>query len=348
MRDKVFLRNRIYRIVFPLLSGSVIYLLILMVFDSLDQLQENFFSQEALFTFILSYCVSESYVLLVRGLDKYLPFDKGYRFRQGLQLLLTMVLTTFLVTLFVTGYFKIIIGYSRFISEWIAFSLIFILFYFLINVYYLSHYNLFRHQSFLMERERQMKVNLDLELETFKNDIHPPLLFGSLETLIGLIGGDKKEADDYIMVLSRQYRNILDNKKSELIEMSREIESLADIIYLLSFRFQNSLVLKNNLPEEKLAGFLVPGTLAFLAEEIIFNTIISEHQPLELVIDIDDTDAITMAYRPNAILDGENYNTGKMHMINNTYHYFSGRDIRIEQVDDVRKYNIPILSLTDE
>ena len=117
MRDKVFIRNRIYRIVFPLFSGSVIYLLILMVFDSPDQLQENFFSQEALFTIILSYCISESYVVLVRLLDRYLPFDNGYRLRQGMQLVLTLVITSLLVTLLVTGYFKIIIGYSRFISE---------------------------------------------------------------------------------------------------------------------------------------------------------------------------------------------------------------------------------------
>jgi len=348
MRDKVFFKNRIYRIVFPLLSGSVIYLLILMVFDSLDQLQENFFSQEALFTVILSYCISESYVLLVRLLDKYLPFDKGYRFRQGMQLLLTLFLTTFLVTILVTGYFKIIIGYSRFTSEWIAFSLIFILFYFMINVYFLSHYNLYRHRSLMLEREQQLKVNLDLELETFKNDIHPPLLFGSLETLIGLIGRDNKEADDYIMILSRQYRNILDNKKIELLEMSKEIESLADVVYLLNFRYQNSLVLKNNLPAEKLSGFLVPGTLVFLAEEIIFNTIISEYQPLDLIIDVDGADAITMAYSPNVILNGENYNTGKMQMMNNTYNYFSGRDITTEQADGVIKYNIPILSLSDE
>ena len=348
MKDKVFLRNRIYRIVFPLLSGSVIHLLILMVFDSLDQLQENFFSQEALFTIVLSYCISESFIILVRMLDKYLPFDNGYRLRQGMQLLLTLVLTSLLVTLLVTGYFKIIIGYSRFNTEWIAFSLVFILFYFMINVYYLSHYNLFRHQSIILESERQLKVNLDLELETFKNDIHPPLLFGCLETLIGLIGGDKKEADDYIMILSRQYRNILDNKKTELIEISKELESLSDVVYLLNFRYQGSLVLKNNLSEGQLEGYLVPGTLVFLAEEIIFNTIVSEHQPLEMVVDIVGSDSITMAFRKNVILEGENHNSGKMDMMNNTYMYFSGREIKHEETDGKMKYYIPILSLADE
>ena len=218
----------------------------------------------------------------------------------------------------------------------------------MINVYYLSHYNLFRHQSIILEREQQLKVNLDLEMETFKNDIHPPLLFGCLETLIGLIGGDKKEADDYIMILSRQYRNILDNKKSELIEMSKELESLSDVVYLLNFRYQKSLVLKINLPETQTEGFLVPGTLVFLAEEIIFNTIISEYQPLELVVDNDGPDAITMSYKTNVILDGERFNSGKMHIMNNTYNYFSGRDITTEEKDGIRKYNIPILSLSDE
>ncbi len=348
MRDKVFIRNRIYRIVFPLLSGSVIYLLVLMVFDSLDQLQENFFSQEALFTIVLSYCISESYVIMLRVLDKYMPFENGYRLRQGIQLVGTLLLTTLMVTILMTGYFKLIIGYSGFLSEWIAFSLIFFLFYSMINVYYLSHYNLFRHQSIILEREQQLKVNLDLEMETFKNDIHPPLLFGCLETLIGLVRGDKKKADDYIMILSRQYRNILDNKKSELIEMSKELESLSDVVYLLNFRYQNSLVLKNNLSETQPGSYLVPGTLVFLAEEIIFNSIISEYQPLELVVDNAGSDALIMSYKINEILDGERFNSGKMSRMNNTYNYFSGRDIATEEKDGNRKYTIPILSLSDE
>jgi two-component system LytT family sensor kinase len=348
MRDKLFINNRIYRIVSPLLSGALIYLLILMVFDSLDQLGENFFSQEVLFTIVLSYCLSESFVLMVRMLDRHLPFNKGFRLRQGIQWLLTLVITAIVVTLLVAGYFIIIIGYSRFAAEWMAFNLVFILYYGMINVYYLSHNNLFRHQSMILEKEQQLKINLDLELENFKNDIHPTLLFRCLETLIGLIGLDKKEADDYIMVLSRQYRNILDNKKSELLELDKEMESLSDLLYLLNIRYRQSLCLKNTFREAALAGFLVPGTLAFLAEEIIFNTIINENQPLDLAIDADGPDTLTMAYRPNPVLEGEHYNTGKMQMMNDTYHYFSGRDITKAESGGMIKYYIPILSLTDE
>jgi two-component system LytT family sensor kinase len=166
--------------------------------------------------------------------------------------------------------------------------------------------------------------------------------------LIGLIGLDKKEADDYIMVLSRQYRNILDNKKSELLELDKEMESLSDLLYLLNIRYRQSLCLKNTFREAALAGFLVPGTLAFLAEEIIFNTIINENQPLDLAIDADGPDTLTMAYRPNPVLEGEHYNTGKMQMMNDTYHYFSGRDITKAESGGMIKYYIPILSLTDE
>lgn len=348
MSDKVFLKNSVYRIVFPLVSGSVIYLMVLMVFDSLDRLQENFFNQEVLFTIVLSYCVSESFVALIRMLDRFIPFERGYRVRQGIQLSLSGVLVILVVSILVSGYFRIIVGYSSFIPEWIAFSLIFILFYLMINLYYLSHYNLYRHQKTILEKEQQMKINLDLEMETFKNDIHPPLLFSCLEVLIGLISRDKKEADEYIMVLSRQYRYILDHKKTELLELNKEIKALGEIIYLLNHRFQESIAVRFSPSEKETEGYLVPGTLSFLAEEIIFNNIINRYLPMEIVIDHDSRDTLSMYYRQNAILDGEQYNTGKMKLMNHSYRYYSGREIEVGREGERITFNIPILSLADE
>ena len=348
MSDKVFINNRLYRILFPMVSGLVIYLLILMVFDSLEQLQENFFNQEVLFTVLLSYCISESFVVLIRLLDKYVPFEKGYRMRQGVQLSLTVVLTMGVVSILVSGYFILIVGYSTFLPEWIAFNLVFILFYIMIDIYYLSHYNLYRHQRVILEKEQQMRANLDLEMETFKNDIHPPLLFSCLEALIGLIGRDKKEADEYIMVLSRQYRYILDNKKTELLELGREMKTISEIVYLMNARFQDCIILKHNPGDKEMEGFLVPGTLSFLAEEIIFNNIINRYQPLEIVVGQKGEDTLTLSYRQNAILDGERYNTVKMQMMNHTYSYYSGREISKEKNDGIIYFNIPVLKLKDE
>jgi two-component system, LytTR family, sensor kinase len=54
---RLFLHNLLFRIVFPPLYGMVVYVLVLLVFDSTAQLFENFFSLEVLL------CVGLAYLL---------------------------------------------------------------------------------------------------------------------------------------------------------------------------------------------------------------------------------------------------------------------------------------------
>ena len=59
--------NIAFRILFPIISGMILYLAMLTIFDSLDQLGEIFFSQEALFMVVLTYLNHELALLLSKS-----------------------------------------------------------------------------------------------------------------------------------------------------------------------------------------------------------------------------------------------------------------------------------------
>ena len=65
MSKTIFYNNPVFRLSAPLLTGIVIYLLILMFFDSVDMLAENFFSREVVFTIGLTYLFFELYRLVI-------------------------------------------------------------------------------------------------------------------------------------------------------------------------------------------------------------------------------------------------------------------------------------------
>ena len=128
MKQQLYINNVVFRILFPVIAGLILYLAMLMVFGSLDQLSESFLSQEALFIITLT------------------------------------------------------------------------------HLYYMGIIQIGHLHAISMEQEKNHKEQLELELETFENEMNPDLLMDCLETLISLIHSDIQDAEKYIRNLSDHYR----------------------------------------------------------------------------------------------------------------------------------------------
>ena len=330
------------------MAGLVIYMLILTIFDSLDQLQDNFFSIEAVFIILLTFAVSEVYRLLPGLFNRFVPNPDNGNVVFILHILMYTGMVIIIVSGLVAGYFKFLVGYRNFITELLVFNIIYVVVFLLITLFKISKDNIFRHQIMLLNKEEQLKMNLEFELDSFKNDINPDFLFSSLESLISLIHTDIKTADEFIVKLSKQYRYMLENKQNELVGIESEYDALTDLIYLINYKYQDCISLKSNLPTSHPTGLLVPGTLNFIAEQIIFSSIINKYQPLEIVIGIAEDNALYIQYRLNEKLEGSKSDSKRMDKINNTYEYFCGRGITFDDQKNLRTYKIPLLSVADE
>ena len=69
MLKKAFHNSILFRVTWPLLFGALIFLLILLLNNNLNQLGTSFFSQELFFTISITYMVFEinRYVIIVSG-----------------------------------------------------------------------------------------------------------------------------------------------------------------------------------------------------------------------------------------------------------------------------------------
>ena len=146
---KIFLNNNVFRLVTPPLYGTIIYILILLIFDSLDQLTDSFFSREVLITILLSYVLCESLRLLIILLDRKYSITRHFGIRVAIQIIAGIFCSFIVTSLFIIAYFFFIESYkilSSFLTELITFNIIFILtgiFYNLLyfSIYFLNHQN---------------------------------------------------------------------------------------------------------------------------------------------------------------------------------------------------------------
>ncbi len=68
---KIFINNAFFRILFPIVYGIIVYLLILLINNSIDTLNETFLTQEVYISIVLTYLVMESNRLLIKVTEKY-------------------------------------------------------------------------------------------------------------------------------------------------------------------------------------------------------------------------------------------------------------------------------------
>lgn len=336
---KLFIHQLFFRLLSPIISGVIIYLLVLLLNNNVQQIQEQFFNEELYFCIALSYLIQEFSRGLLILFKKFLS-DKLSAINIFLQIIGSMILCVITSTIAITLYFDYLLGFSASIEEIYVFDSIFCAVTFIYIILYISHQYLFKINTEKLHQEELIKQNLEEEFKQFKKGINPNLLFESFETLLTLIKNDKEKSDDFIDHLASIYRYILSGKEKQLVSFKEEFVVVNELVQLFNYLPYRNVSIKNNCKKQFL---VVPGSLLFITEQIIRTSIISSNIILEVILDEIDEN-LEISYLKNDKIT-EHFNFDKIREIRRSYSVYSRQEIVITEEKIKRKIILPKLKI---
>ncbi len=347
MKKKLFYNDIGFRLIAPTMFGLVIYLLVLMFFDSIEMLTDNFFSREVLFTIGLSYLFFELNRLVIVFCNRYFKDQRSLKLRILFQYSISALLSIAAITYALYLYFVHVEGFSTIQTEIITFNSIFIVVAIFYHLFFFSLIYLNKKNDAKVEKELNERANLETELQAYKYQINPDLLFQSFEIIIAELYNDKDEADRLVTELSKIYRYTLDNQDNDLVSLKNEINSLQAIYCIFKAKYPESLYLNNLIKKEENGLNLIPGTLRILLENALSENIISKKLKLEINIETNG-DNLIFGYRTHPKISHSNSKENRMKNLKSAYSYFSSTGIKEIENEGYLKVVLPLLKVDFE
>lgn len=346
MTKTPFYNNLGFRLAAPILLGFVVYLLILMFFDSVEMLANNFFSREVLFVIGLTLLFFELNRLVIVILNRFFTRDHTLALRLAVQYVSALALVMASISLVLHLYFIYIEGFSTIRTELVTFNAIFIFATLFYHLYYFSLQFLFKRNDELFEAEQLERDNLELELNTYKNQINSEFLFQSLETIVGELPHSKKNADSLIDQLAQVYRYTLDNQENELVRLSDEMDSLQPVSSIFMARYPGALRISQSVDTSE-SLFLVPGTLQVLLEDAVAASLLSDRTPVEIRVEqVDST--LYFRYRARQRITLSETTKRRIEQLKKTYDYLAPNGFEQTEDKGSRAYKIPLMKVEEE
>jgi hypothetical protein len=333
-------------VVAPLLSGILVYMLVLMFFDSVDMLAENFFSREVVFVVGLTLIFFETNRLIIVILNRIYPIDRNIKLRIFIQYAFSVTITLSVISLVLYFYFSLVEGFSTIRTELITFNSIYIFAAVFYHLYFFSLYILYKKNEDRVKQELHKRESIQFELDSFKNRVNPAFLFHSLEIIIAELYRNKKHADELVGKLAKSYRYTLDNSHKELVPLQDEMETLKMILPVYEKLHFNAIKLSIPLNHKK-DVYIIPGTLQIILEHTLMGSIITEALPLEYNIAIEDK-TLEIRYAEHKKITHDNIPVSRFEMLEKAYHYYSETGIQSRIKDGLRIIELPLLEIEEE
>jgi len=310
-------------------------------------LAENFFSREVLFVTGLTYLFFEGNRLVIVILNKIYPITRDLKLRVILQSLFSIFFTILIISTTLFAYFTYIEGFNTIRTELVTFNSIYLFTAIFYNLFFFSLVFLNKKNESKVNKEKALRENLEIELESFKNQVNPELLFQSLEVIISELHRDKKSADGLIDNLSKIYRYTLDNKNDDLVSLKEEVSSLKPIFNLFKAKYGNSFSLDITIDSETRKLNLIPGTLQLIMEFALSENIINEYLPLNFKIS-NKENKLLISYKLNKRISGANTVKERLDFLFRAYTYYSGNGHKMWNKNGIRYFKIPLFEVEEE
>jgi hypothetical protein len=296
--NKLFIHNPFFRIISGLVLGVLVYLLILLINNTIEDVNKIFSTGELYVSIALSYIALETMRAVIRLLEKrFAKLDADQRI--FVQLGSSLAASLGLVSISISAYFRWVIGFSIGSGELNLFLIIFGIMGVLYNILYFSQAYLHRENKSRMEREASLREKLEADFASFKSDINPDLLYDSLENLILTIHYNAEAAEEQIDHLAGIYRYSLVHRHRELVTLGEEIAAARNLVHLLNFRNQNALQMSINF-ESTSELHLIPGSLLITIDTVVRNTLISPKAQLVMNLSLEeDYDYLVLQHSVN-------------------------------------------------
>lgn len=336
---KLFVHHPLFRLLSPLFSGTLVYLLILLINNNIGQLREAFLGQELYVCIGLAYLIQEfarfSLVLFER-----LKLSISFFWKLIVQIVSTVIIGIGLVSTAMYIYFTEVLAYTPNSRELLIFNSIFSVITLIYLVLYLSHQFLYKVNTDRIAMEIEAKQKVEDDFREFKRGVNPKLLFESLESLLVLMKRNPEEAELLSDHFSSVYRYILAKKNRELVPLVEEMKILTELLKLFA-----------HLPYRKIRlgrvgeydTWVVPGSLLNIVERIMRSTIPSNVH--ELTLDILETpETLQIQYRPEEVLRGR-FETEDLGDISRNYRFYSDGPVQILTKAPYKIVELPKLRL---
>ncbi|WP_077921146.1 sensor histidine kinase [Spirosoma sp. 209] len=144
-----------------------------------------------------------------------------------------------------------------------------------------------RWQADQLRAAQLEKEKAQVQYDNLRNQLNPHFLFNSLSSLDNLIDDDPALARRFLQQLSRVFRYVLQHKDRELVPLETELGFIKNYVSLLQTRFDGTLSIRCQIEPDDTERLIVPVTLQILIENAIKHNVISEAQPLPVLITTD-------------------------------------------------------------
>jgi hypothetical protein len=285
---RLFVHNAFFRICSGPIFGVLVYLQILLINNTVEDIDKIFSHQELYVCIALSYIAFESMRLVVKLLDRY-PVEDNFQKRLFFQITATLLVALALITASISAYFRWVVGFSIGSTELNLFLIIYGFTALLYNILFFSHYYLQRENKSRIDQESKLREKVEADFSAFKNEINPDLLYESLENLILTLHHNSDQAEEQIDSLAGIYRYSLVNRQQELVSLKDEFAAANNLIHLLNFKHNNAIRLNSEIlhPGDI---HLIPGSLLVTIDSIVRNTLISPKSPLLVQLYLEEED----------------------------------------------------------
>lgn len=349
--NNYFYNSTLFRLTSPVLFGLLTYLMVLMFFDSLDMILDNFFSREVLFIIGLTLLFFEANRLIIILSSKLFPIERNLKIRIIVQSFCSFLCTLIIVSITLYYYFIYVEGFSTIQTELITFNGIYLMISIFYNLFFFSLVLVHKKNEVKVQQEQIQRENLEMELGSFKYMVNPNFLFQALEVIISELYHDKKSADDQINNLSKIYRYTLDNKHNDLISLKDELISLDPVFEIFQSKYHHNLIIEINVDKSKYGMNLIPGTLKQILEYALSESIISESLPLKISIEIKKNNQLSIQYPLNSKIVTQSITYNSLVQMFKAYGYYSDEFAEKDYFNaenGVRKFTIPLLKIEEE
>jgi len=285
---RVFVHTALFRICAPVVLGVLTYLLILLIHNAVADINKIFSNQELYVCIGLSFISLEVMRFAIGLLDRFGKTLAPKR-RIAVQLIITLTANLALVAAAISGYFRLVIGFSIGSYELNTFLILFGVVGLLYNLLYFSNFYLQQENKTWLDEEKKLREKVEADFTMFRSEINPDLLYESLENLILTIHHNTDQAEEQIDYLAGIYRYSLVNRQKELIPLHDEMRAADNLLQLLNYHHDGQLnMLADPFPRDNIS--LIPGSLLVSIDSIIRNTLISRKAPLVIRIYLEEDD----------------------------------------------------------
>lgn len=295
----------IFRILLPLLTGTLVYLSILLAFDTVESMLDDFFTRELLFCLVVSFVLLEVNRGLLRLFEKKLVYSSNFGRYASLLISASVLMCIILVSGLLIGYFSWFENMTEiaiYTTELKIFNGIFLFVTLLFQSHFLGFYLIHKRFERELENENQEKATLERNVNLFHYMFNPRFLLTGLESILLKLQEKRFEkADEAIILLSGIYQHSLKTDE-ELIQLGEELSAMNGMAAFLNEFSSKHLQLENlSFGKEFL---LVPRTLVKLVEAIASSQLSSASIPVKITTEV-HKDYLTVSFPCNFSLTAE-------------------------------------------